>query len=204
MSKAIVLDQNMEKSGEVALPESFQGINPHNLYLYVKAYQANLRANNAHTKTLGEVSGGGKKPWQQKGRGGARAGSIRSPIFVGGGVVFGPKNTKNYTQKVNKKQKRKALEFALNEKAENGALFIVDSISVESGKTKDAAAIVQKIGARDVLFVKEVIDEKTFLAFRNLPNAYLIEPNELNAYLAAAFRAVVIEKPVWEKIVKEG
>ena len=204
MSKAIVLDQNMEKSGEVALPESFQGINPHNLYLYVKAYQANLRANNAHTKTRGEVSGGGKKPWQQKGRGGARAGSIRSPIFVGGGVVFGPKNTRNYTQKINKKQKRKALEFALNEKAENGALFIVDSISVESGKTKDAAAIVQKIGARDVLFVKEVIDEKTFLAFRNLPNAYLIEPNELNAYLAAAFRAVVIEKPVWEKIVKEG
>lgn len=204
MSKAIVLNENFEQAGELALPENFQGINPHNLYLYVKAYAANLRANNAHTKSRGEVSGGGKKPWQQKGRGGARAGSIRSPIFVGGGVAFGPKNTKNYTQKVNKKQKRKALEFALNEKGEQGALFVVDSVAVESGKTKDAAALLKKLGVRDALIVKENVDEKTFLAFRNLPNAYLIEPNELNAYLAAAFRAVVIEKPVWEKIVKEG
>ena len=204
MSKAVVLNEKFERAGEAALPESFTGINPHNLYLYVKAYMANLRANNAHTKNRAAVRGGGKKPWQQKGRGGARAGSIRSPLFVGGGVVFGPTNAKNYTQKINKKQKRKALEFALNEKAENRALYIVDSIVVESGKTKDAAAIVNKIGARDVLFVKENIDEKTLLAFRNLPNAYLIEPNELNAYLAAAFRAVVIEKPVWEKIVKEG
>ncbi len=204
MSKAIVLNENFEQAGELALPENFQGIDPHNLYLYVKAYAANLRANNAHTKSRGEVSGGGRKPWQQKGRGGARAGSIRSPIFVGGGVAFGPKNTKNYTQKVNKKQKRKALEFALNEKGEQGALFVVDSVAVESGKTKDAAALLKKLGVRDALIVKENLDEKTFLAFRNLPNAYLIEPNELNAYLAAAFRAIVIEKPVWEKIVKEG
>ena len=204
MSKAIVLNQDFEKAQEVALPENFQGINPHNLYLYAKAYLANLRASNAHTKNRSAVSGGGRKPWQQKGRGGARAGSIRSPLFVGGGVVFGPTNAKNYTQKVNKKQKRKALEFALNEKGENGALYIVDEIKVESGKTKDAAAIVKKIGARDVLFVKDTIDEKTFLAFRNLPNAYLIEPNELNAYLAATFHAIVMEKPVWEKIVKEG
>jgi len=204
MSKAVVLDQNMEKSGEIALPESFGQINPHNLYLYVKAYLANLRANNAHTKTRGEVSGGGKKPWPQKGRGGARAGSIRSPIFVGGGVAHGPKNTKNYSQKINKKQKRRAFEYALNEKAQNGALFVVDSISVESGKTKDAAELVKKLGVRDVLLVKEEIDEKTFLAFRNLPNAYLIERSELNPYLVSVFRAVVIEKPVWEKIVKEG
>ncbi len=204
MSKAIVLNENFEKASEIALPESYSQINPHNLYLYVKAYAANLRANNAHTKNRSAVRGGGKKPWQQKGRGGARAGSIRSPLFVGGGVVFGPTNQKNYTQKINKKQKRRALEFALNEKAQEGALFVVDSIAVESGKTKDAAAIMKKLGVRDALIVKENIDEKTFLAFRNLPNAYLIEPNELNAYLAAAFRAVVIEKPVWEKIVKEG
>ena len=204
MSKAVVLNNNFEKETEIALPESFQGINPHNLYLYVKAYLANLRTSNAHTKNRAAVSGGGRKPWQQKGRGGARAGSIRSPLFVGGGVVFGPTNAKNYTQKVNKKQKRKALEFALNEKGEKGALFIVDEIKVESGKTKDAAAIVKKIGARDVLIVKETIDEKTHLAFRNLPNAYVIEPNELNAYLASTFHAIVMEKPVWEKIVKEG
>ncbi|MRJ03404.1 MAG: 50S ribosomal protein L4 [Epsilonproteobacteria bacterium] len=203
MSKAVVLDQNLESAGEVALPENFQGINPHNFYLYVKAYQANLRAGNAHTKTRGEVRGGGRKPWQQKGRGGARAGSIRSPLFVGGGVVFGPRKERNYTQKINKKQKRKAFQFALNEKGEQGALFIVDKIAIESGKTRDAAAFVKKIGARDLLVVTESADEKTFLAFRNLPNAHLIEARELNPYLVAAFRAVVIEKPVWEKIVKE-
>ena len=204
MSKAVVLNENFEKQDEVALPQNFQGINPHNLYLYVKAFLANQRAANAHTKSRGEVSGGGKKPWPQKGRGGARAGSIRSPLFVGGGVAFGPKNSKNYTQKINKKQKRKALEFALNEKAEKGALFIVDKIEVPSGKTKDAAALIKKLGVRDVLVVKDTIDEKTFLAMRNLPNVFVIEPNELNAYLAAAFRAVLMEKAVWENLVKEG
>ncbi len=97
-----------------------------------------------------------------------------------------------------------ALEFALNEKASKNALFVVDSVSVESGKTKDAAAIVKSIGARDVLIVKELVDEKTFLAFRNVETAYLIESNELNGYLATAFYAVVIEKSVLETIAKEG
>jgi len=204
MSKAVVLNENFEKASEVALPEKYADINPHNLYLYVKSYAASLRANNAHTKNRSAVSGGGRKPWQQKGRGGARAGSIRSPLFVGGGVVFGPTNNRNYTQKINKKQKRLALEYALFEKANDGKLFIVDSINVESGKTKDAAAIMKKLNVRDALIVKDLIDEKTFLAFRNLPNAYLIEPNELNAYLAAAYNAIVIEKAVWENLVKEG
>jgi len=204
MSKAIVLNENFEKANEIDLPQKYAQINPHNLYLYVKAYAAELRANNAHTKNRAAVSGGGRKPWQQKGRGGARAGSIRSPLFVGGGVVFGPTNQKNYTQKINKKQKRLALEYALYEKANDGKLFVVDSINVESGKTKDAAAILKKLNVRDALIVKDLIDEKTFLAFRNLPNAYLIEPNELNAYLAAAYNAIVIEKAVWENLVKEG
>ena len=204
MSKAVVLNENFEKAEELALPERYSQINPHNLYLYVKSYAASLRANNAHTKNRSAVRGGGRKPWQQKGRGGARAGSIRSPLFVGGGVVFGPTNNKNYTQKINKKQKRLALEYALFEKANNGNLFVVDSINVESGKTKDAAAILKKLNVRDALIVKDLVDEKTFLAFRNLPNAYLIEPNELNAYLAAAYNAIVIEKAVWENLVKEG
>ncbi|WP_200763151.1 50S ribosomal protein L4 [Nitrosophilus alvini] len=204
MSKAIVLNEKFEKSDELALPESFAQISPHNLYLYVKSYAAEMRANSAHTKNRSAVSGGGKKPWPQKGRGGARAGSIRSPLFVGGGVAFGPTNRKNYTQKVNKKQKRLALEYALFEKAQNGNLFVVDSVNVESGKTKDAAAILKKLNVRDALVVKDLVDEKTYMAFRNLPNAYLIEPNELNAYLAAAYNAIVIEKAVWENLVKEG
>lgn len=204
MSTATVLNEQMEKAGEAQLPASFLEANPHNLYLYVKAYEAALRANTAHSKNRSAVSGGGKKPWGQKGRGGARAGSIRSPLFVGGGAAFGPKANRNYDQKVNKKQKRLALMHALAEKAANGKLYIVDAIEVESGKTKDAAAMMTKLGARDALWVKSLIDDKTFLAFRNLPNCYLIEENELNGYLAAAYNAIVIEKAVWENLTKEG
>jgi large subunit ribosomal protein L4 len=184
------------------LPEEFQGINPHNLYLYTKAYLANLRAGTAHTKSRSDVKGGGKKPWRQKGTGRARAGSIISPVFVGGGVAHGPKNTRNWSQKINKKQKKAALRFALNEKAENGALFVVDSIKIESGKTKDAVAFLNQVNARDYLVVVDTLDEKTFLAFRNVKNAYFIEADELNAYDAASFFAIVFEKSAFEKVIK--
>jgi large subunit ribosomal protein L4 len=203
MSKAIILDKNLKANGEIALPESFTEIDAHNLYLYVKSYQAALRANTAHTKTRAEVSGGGKKPFAQKGGGRARAGSTRSPIWVGGGVSHGPRANRNYFQKVNKKQKRLALMFAINEKAVNGQLFVVDSISIESGKTKDAAAFIKNLGVRDALVVKELVDEKTFYAFRNEPNSYLVESNELNGYTATAFHAIVIEKSVLETLTKE-
>ena len=186
------------------LPKPFLEVHPHNLYLYCKAYAANMRANNAHTKNRSAVSGGGKKPFRQKGGGRARQGSIRAPQFRGGGVVFGPTNEKNYTQKVNKKQKRLALWHALAELAANDRLFVVDQVEIDSGKTKDAAAFVKSFNRRDLLVVKELIDDKTFMAFRNLQDAYLIEPNELNGYLAAVYHAVVLEKAVFEKIVKEA
>ncbi len=201
---AIVLNEKMEKASELALPESFSGINPHNLYLYVKSAQAAQRANTAVAKGRSDVRGGGKKPWAQKGGGRARAGSRRSPIFVGGGKAFGPQNNRNYDLKVNKKQKKLALNFALNEHAQNGTLFIVESIAVESGKTKDAAAIFKTLNQRDTLFVKELLDEKTYLAFENLQSTYVIEANELNAYLAANYRSIVIEKAVWENLVSEA
>jgi large subunit ribosomal protein L4 len=186
------------------LPQAFLEVHPHNLYLYCKAYAAGLRANTAQTKNRSAVSGGGKKPWAQKGGGRARAGSLRSPLFVGGGVVFGPSTNKNYDQKVNKKQKKLALYHALAELAANERLFVVDDITIDSGKTKDAVAFVNGLEQRDVLVVKEMIDDKTFLAFRNLKNAYLIESNELNAYLAAAYHSVVIEKAVFDKLTKEA
>ncbi|MEA1891806.1 MAG: 50S ribosomal protein L4 [Campylobacterota bacterium] len=201
---AIVLNDKMEKASELALPESFSGINPHNLYLYVKSAQAAQRANTATTKGRSEVRGGGKKPWAQKGGGRARAGSRRSPIFVGGGKAFGSKNNRNYDLKVNKKQKKLALNFALNEHALRGSLFIVDSIEVASGKTKDAAAMFKALGQRDTLIVKSLLDEKTFLAFENLHQTYVVEANELNAYLAANYRSIVIEKAVWENLVGEA
>jgi large subunit ribosomal protein L4 len=201
---AIVLNEKLEKASELALPESFSGINPHNLYLYVKSAQAAMRANSASALTRAQVRGGGKKPWAQKGGGRARAGSRRSPIFVGGGKAFGPKNNRNYDLKVNKKQKKLALNFALNEHAKNGTLFIVDSLEVASGKTKDANTIFKSLNQRDVLIVKSVLDDKTFLAFENLSSTYVIEENELNAFLAANYRSLVIEKAVWENLVGEA
>lgn len=204
MSKAIVLNEKLENSGELALPEKYEQVNPHNLYLYVKSYLASLRANTAHTKGRSDVSGGGKKPWRQKGRGGARAGSTRTNVWVGGAVAFGPKNERNYFQKVNKKQKRLALERALADKANKNALFVVDVLAIESGKTKDANAVVKKLGLKDVLIVKDVFDEKTFLAFRNLANCYVVETSEVNAYLVSVSNADFSIITALDLITKEG
>jgi len=204
MSKILVLNDKFEKASELELPSSYAEVNPHNLYLYVKSYLAALRANTAHTKGRSDVSGGGKKPWRQKGRGGARAGSTRTNVWVGGAVAFGPTNDKNYFQKVNKKQKRLALEFALNEKANAGKIFAVDSIAVESGKTKDAAKVIETLKLRDALIVKDLLDDKTLLAFRNLANCYVVDASEVNAYLVSAYSSVIIEKAALENITKEG
>ncbi len=204
MSKILVLNDKFEKASELELPSSYAEVNPHNLYLYVKSYLAALRANTAHTKGRSDVSGGGKKPWRQKGRGGARAGSTRTNVWVGGAVAFGPTNDKNYFQKVNKKQKRLALEFALNEKANAGKIFAVDSIAIESGKTKDAAKVIETLKLRDALIVKDLLDDKTLLAFRNLANCYVVDASEVNAYLVSAYSSVIIEKAALENITKEG
>jgi large subunit ribosomal protein L4 len=201
---AIVLNEKFEKASELALPESFSGINTHNLYLYVKSYQASLRADTASAKTRSTISGGGKKPWAQKGKGGARAGSRRSPIFVGGAIAHGPNTGRNYDQKINKKQKKLALKCALDALATAGKLFIVDSIEVPTGKTKDALALFNALNVRDALLVKKILDENTYLAFRNIASTYVVEENELNAFLAATYRSVVIEKAVWENLTKES
>lgn len=204
MSKVVVLNDKLEKAGELDLPSKYAEVNPHNLYLYVKSYLASLRANTAHTKGRSDVSDGGKKPWRQKGRGGARAGSTRTNVWVGGAVAFGPTNERNYFQKVNKKQKRLALERALADKAAKGVLFTADSLAIESGKTKDANAVIKKLGVKDALIVKDLLDEKTLLAYRNLANCYVVDVTEVNAYLVSVFNAVIMEKSVLESITKEG
>ncbi|STQ85347.1 50S ribosomal protein L4 [Helicobacter muridarum] len=204
MSQAILLNDGLTQSGVSELPERYNGIKEHNLYLYVKSYLASVRSNNAQAKNRSMVSGGGKKPWAQKGGGRARAGSITSPVFVGGGVSHGPNNTKNYFIKINKKQKKLALEFALKQKADSNSLFVVDSISVPSGKTREAYAKFKAFNKKNMLFVAQKSDERTFLAFRNIQECYLIDADELNAYLIAAFRSVMIEKAVFDEIIKRG
>lgn len=198
---AVVLTKTFAKSKTgYDLPEKFNEINSHNLYLYVKSHLSSLRANTARVKNRSAVSGGGKKPKAQKGSGGARWGTLRSPLFVGGGQVFGP-TKRNYVQKINKKQKVLALQYALNEHAKQDTLFVTGSVKVESGKTKDAVSIFNKVGQRDTLIVVENFDEKSYLAFRNVKDCYMIEKSELNAYLVAAFRSVLIEKAVLDTLV---
>jgi len=196
MSNAVALKTN-------ELPESFKDINSHNLYLYVKSYLAAQRANTARVKNRSEVRGGGKKPKAQKGSGGARWGSKRSPLFVGGGQVFGP-TKRNYNQKINRKQKVLALNYAINAHTENGSLFVADSINVDSGKTKDAVSIINELNQRDTLVIVDSINEKTYLAFRNVKNCYMIEKQEINAYLISAYHSVLIEKSVLESLTKEA
>ncbi len=196
MSNTVVV-----KSAE--LPEKFSGINSHNLYLYVKSYLAAQRANTARVKNRSEVRGGGRKPKAQKGSGGARWGSKRSPLFVGGGQIFGPTN-RNYNQKINKKQKVLALNYAINAQVDKGSLFVTDSIAIESGKTKDAITMINALNQRDTLIIVDSIEEKTYLAFRNIKNCYMIEKQEINAYLISAYHSVLIEKLVLDSLTKEG
>jgi large subunit ribosomal protein L4 len=203
MSKAIVIDSQVKELEKIDLPKSFGEINSHNFYLQVKSFLAATRANTARAKTRSEVSGGGKKPWAQKGRGTARSGSRTSPVWVGGGKAFGP-TKRNYFQKVNKKQKKLAFQYALNEKAISNNLFVVENIDT-NGKTKEAKAFISSFSnIKDVLLVVDFdkVNEKTFLSFRNLTNAYMIDEKELNVYLLSAYHAVVFQKEIFENIVK--
>lgn len=204
MSKAIVLDNSFNRVSSIDLPAEFSSVKEHNLYLYVKYYLASFRTSNANVKTRGSVSGGGKKPWKQKGGGRARAGSITSPIFVGGGVAHGPSNMKNYSIKVNKKQKRLALEYALEYKAKSDSLFVLDSISVDSGKTKDAFSILKSVDTRSMLIICNSYDNKTSLAFRNINTCCLLDVTEVNAYLISVFNSVLIEKQAFEYLLHKS
>ncbi|MFT2613627.1 50S ribosomal protein L4 [Helicobacter pylori] len=211
MSKAIVLDSHLKEKGSVELPKRYEGINSHNLYLYVKHYLSSVRANTAKSKNRAEVSGGGRKPWAQKGGGRARAGSITSPVFVGGGVSHGATNNRNYNLKINKKQKRLALEYALEEKAQANKLFVVEKIAikgvVEDNKrkhlTKEANQMFQALEQRDTLFVCMNMDGYTELAFSNLKKCLIIDVSELNAYLVAAFSSVVMEEAAFQHVVQD-
>lgn len=166
------------------------------LKLAYSAYLANGRENLAVTKTRGLVRGGGKKPWRQKGTGRARVGSIRSPLWRGGGVVFGPTGEENYSKKVNVKAKRLALCQALSLAASENRIIVIEAFESKEGKTAEAAKLFNKIDAKGrILLVVDTKDETTERAIRNIPIVKSVAANYLTVFdVMNADTLVVTEK----------
>ena len=166
----------------------------------VVAFMAAQRMGTAKTKTRGEVSGTGKKPWRQKGTGRARTGSRRTPIFTGGGVAHGPK-PRDYSKKVNTKTRRLALRKALTERINAGEVIVVDSLKLESHKTKALADQIESLAPEGtVLLVNGEADGNLGLAARNIPLVELVEAESLNTYEVLRPDTVIISKDALEKV----
>ncbi len=181
--KVPVYNQQGKEIDTILLPkEIFEiPINFDLLYQVVVSQMANQRRVIAHTKNRGEVSGGGKKPWRQKGTGRARHGSIRSPLWRGGGVTFGPRKEKVYKKEIPKKMKRKALFMVLSEKARNNLLIVLEELKIDKPKTKIMVDILKKFSRQgSILIVLPNYDKNLILSARNIAGVSIIEVRNLN------------------------
>ncbi len=179
-------------------------VNPDLVHQVAVCQMANRRQGTAHAKDRSEVRGGGRKPWRQKGTGRARHGSIRSPIWKGGGVTFGPRKEKNYKKNIPVKMKRKALFMVLSAKIRDGLLILVDELKIKQGKTKEISEILKKLPcrAKSTLIVLPIYDKKIILASRNIPKIKTMEARELNALDLLNFKYLLMSKEA-VKIIKE-
>ena len=193
MPSVEVRDAQGEVLGQRELPDELFGgpVNVAVMHQVVVAGAAAQRAGTHSTKTRGEVSGGGVKPWRQKGTGRARQGSIRSPHWAGGGVAHGPK-PRDYAMRVNKKMKRASLRSALADAAASGKLAVVDGLAFEGPRTRDAVGVLRALDLRGrVLVVLSEPDEAVEKSFRNLPDVKIVYPGNLSTYdLLAADRVL--------------
>ena len=202
-------NQKGTSTEKLTLPKSVFGVkwNADLVHQVSTAMLANKRSGTAHTKDRSEVSGGGKKPWAQKGTGRARHGSSRSPIWVGGGVTFGPRVDKDYSQKINKKMRTKALFSVLSKKLEDNKILFVDSLNLDSMKTKDAVAIVssltkisgfEKLGSKKpttALLALSKSDKVVEKSFANLPGVTVGLAKDLNVLGAMSFNYLILVEP---------
>ena len=204
MSKVEMLNLNGEKVKEIKINDKVWGIEPNDAVLHnaIVLAMANSRQASASTKTRDEVSGGGRKPWRQKGTGNARQGSIRAPQWRGGGVVFGPNPNRNYSKKQNKKERRLAVLSALSYKALDKELIVLENISLESNKTKEMVKLLDSLNIRNnkVLLVVEELNENICLATRNLSNVKLVTFNEVNAFDLVSSDNMVITEAALQKL----
>ena len=195
MPKTALLSLKGEKIKDIKLDDSIWGITPNDQVVYeaVVLNAASKRQGTHSTKTRSEVSGGGRKPWRQKGTGNARQGSIRAPHWVGGGVVFGPNANRNYTKKMNKKERRLALKSALTYKANDKEIIAIEKFDLESNKTRDFLKFLGdlKVNGKALIVTTELTDNN-ILATRNVKNVKLVLANELNTYDVLAYDKLII------------
>ncbi len=210
MIKTKIYNQTGGVVGDLELNVKHFGVkaDPALIHEVVVAQQANARRNTGHTKTKGEVSGGGKKPWKQKGTGRARQGSIRSPQWVGGGIAHGPRNERNFSVKVNKKAKQKALFMALSDKVANDKMLVLEPLSTTTPKTKIAAATFKKLPVgRRTLFVIAQSNPALLRMVRNLQNVQLVTVNALNIVDVVKFPSIIFEReavPAFETLYRNA
>lgn len=199
-----VLDPAGAKTGTVELPEAIFGakINIPLIHQVVVAQLAARRQGTHKTKTRGEVRGGGKKPYRQKGTGRARQGSTRAPQFTGGGVVHGPV-PRDYSQRTPKKMKAAALRGALSDRANGGRVHVVSSlVDGDTPKTRAAITALRKISqARSVLVVLDDNDELSWLSLRNAPEVHLLSAGQLNTYDVLVHEDVVFTREAYDQVV---
>ena len=195
MEVAVLNIQGKETGRKITLSEAVFGIEPnnHTIYLDIKQFLANQRQGTHKSKERNEVAGSTRKIKKQKGTGTARAGSVKSPVFVGGGRIFGPR-PKDYTQKLKKKVKRLARRSILSQKAKDGAIIVLENFNFEAPKTKEFTNILSNLGIQDkkVLFVLSDINKNVYLSSRNLPSVNTITASELNTYNVANATSVVL------------
>ena len=186
------------KSGEsVELSKDIFEIEPndHVLYLAVKSHLANQRQGTHKAKERSEVHGGGKKPWRQKGRGGARAGTTRSPLWVGGGSIFGPK-PRDYRQKLNKKVLSLARKSALSYKAKANQIVVIEDFNFEAAKTKDFVSILNalKVEGKKTLLLTGGYQENVYKSGRNVPKINIVEANKASTYDLLNNQVLLLQK----------
>lgn len=194
MPKISVLNVNGQKVKDIKLNDSIWSIEPNDAVIYdaIRLATASLRQGTHSVKTRAEVSGGGRKPWRQKGTGNARQGSTRSPQWRHGGIVFGPTTERNYNIKMNKKERRLALKSALSYKVIDSELTVLDELKLASSKTKEMIKVLEglKLNKSTLLVVNELTDE-LILASRNLEGVKVILPNEVNVLDVARYQNLV-------------
>ena len=194
MPKISVLNVKGEKVKDIKLNDNVWSIEPNDAVIYdaIRLATASLRQGTHSVKTRAEVSGGGRKPWRQKGTGNARQGSTRSPQWRHGGIVFGPTTERNYNIKMNKKERRLALKSALSYKVIDSELTVLDELKLSSSKTKEIVKVLEGLKLnKSTLFVVNELTDELILASRNLEGVKVILPNEVNVLDVARYQNLV-------------